>query len=459
MTAYVYPNLPYNTTETAKNTPFIRVSLGDTPDVYILPLRIKNEDGTYTPVNLKSNHRYTLQLNKLGDNILDYNIVIEEWQAGADFNVNLGQEVTTEMFNYLPAFLPYTDGDKKTIMEGEKAYCYLAYNGSTSDTRGTWTFKTASTIAPDGTVDADHSNVKFNILKSLSQGGIGTPVETEDYSVSDIGLGSAPQGYIHTVSISSNYQQPHYSTFWYTVRNPYNSRKSIRVKVEGLIHPSSDPQNLYAFQETLCKMAETNVLTEGAGTYTVADFRGDSYYTQWPERGGAMTSDNVYSSIPDITPLLPPYDVTGAPLDNSTGIDLAAGGFKKFTVDHDNYTIASNGDAEMPCLILQASLKTIMWERKKGDDGTYYIRIVCVNIPSSTVFNSFEAMRSAIRNIENGYDTTYSTYLERHFPEGNYWKYDAGGNKRFSFASGTFGKEITEGTTGYIRTAHAVPAP
>ena len=459
ITAYVYPNLPYNTTETAKNTPFIRVSIGNTPDVYILPLRIKNEDGTYTPVNLKSNHRYTLQLNKLGDNILDYNIVIEEWQAGADFNVNLGKEVTAEQFNYLPILgrVDYNATTNPSIMEGGKVYCYLTKNGSSAT--GTWRFRTAPTIAPGGADDVDRSNAKFNILKSSSQGGIGTPVKPADYSVEDIGLGTAPSHYLHDVSISFNNQKPLYTTTWYTVRNPYNPGKSARVKLEGVIHPSSDILQQYAFKTTLYAMAETNALTEGAGTYTVADFRADSYYTQWPERGAAMASDNVYGKIPDITPLLPPYDVTGAPLDNSTGIDLAAGGFKKFTDNRDNYTIASNGDAEMPCLILESPSGTRMWERKKGDDGTYYIRIVCVDFPYTTIFNSFEAMRSAIRNIENGYETTFPTYLERHFPEGNYWKYDASGNKRFSFASGTFGKEITEGTTGYIRTAHAVPAP
>lgn len=456
MTAYVYPNLPYNTTETAKNTPFIRVSLGDTPDVYILPLRTKNEDGSFTPVNLKSNHRYTLQLNRLGDNFLDYNIVIEDWQAGADFNVNLGQEVTAEQFNYQPVFLSYTEDPtwNQTIMEGEKAYCYLT---SGSSATGTWIFRTAPTLAPNGSDDINFSDIKFNILKSTSQSGIGTPVTPTDYTASEIGLGSAPSYYLHKVSITFNNNKPLYTTTWYTVRNPYNPGKSTRVKLEGVIHPDSDPQ--YAFQEALYAMAETNALTEGVSQYTVADFQADSYYTQWPDKGAAMTTGNVYDNIPDITPLLPPFDVTGTALDNSTGIDLAAGGFKKFTDNRDNYTIASNGDAEMPCLILQAPLSTRMWERKKGDDGTYYIRIVCVDFTYTTIFNSFEAMRSAIRNVENGYDTTWPTYLERHFPEGNYWKYNAGGNKRLSFEPSTFGKEITEGTTGYIRPAHAVPTP
>lgn len=462
LTAYVYPNLPYNTTETAKNTPFIRVSIsGPRPDspttVYILPLRIKNEDGTYTPVNFRSNHRYTLVLNKLGDNILDYNIVIENWQAGADFNVNLGQEVTEEQFNYLPAFLTHTEDPRwnQTIMEGGKAYCYLTLNPSSAD--GTWRFRTEPTLAPGGT--NSYTTNKFNILESSSQGGIGAPVTPADYDVWDIGLSSAPSYYMHNVSISFRYLSPLYNTVWYTVQNPYNSRKSTRVKLEGVVHPRNEIKSEYAFQEALFAMTETNTLTARAGTYTAAEFQGDSYYTHWPEKGAAMTSDNVYGSVPDITPLLPPYDVTGTPLDNSTGINLATVGFKKFTVDRDEYTIASNGDTEMPCLILRSPSGTRMWERKKGDDGTYYIRIVCVDITYTAVFNSFEAMRSAIRNIENGYDTTWPTYLERHFPEGNYWQYNAGGNKRFSFEPGTFGKEITEGTTGYIRPAHAVPNP
>lgn len=448
-TCYVYPNLPYNTTETAKNTPFIRVKIGDTPDTYILPLRTKNEDGTFTPVNLKSNHRYTLQLNKLGDNILDYNIVIEEWQAGADFNVNLGQEVTAEQFNYQPVFLSYTEDPtwNQTIMEDEKAYCYLT---SGSSATGTWIFRTAPTMAPDGGDD-----IKFNILKSSSQSGIGTPVTPTDYTTSEIGLGSAPSYYLHKVSITFNNNKPLYTTTWYTVRNPYNPGKSTRVKLEGVIHPDSDPQ--YAFEETLFAMAETNALTEGVGQYTVADFQADSYYTQWPDKGAAMTTGNVYDNIPDITPLLPPFDVTGTALDNSTGIDLAAGGFKKFTDNGIDYTIASNGDAETPCLILQTDLGMRMWERIKGDDGAYYIRILSV-LPRYETFNSFEAMRSMIRNVENGHNSNYR-YIVRYFPEGNYWKYNAGGNKRFSFASGTFGKLITDGTTGYIRTAHAVPAP
>ena len=453
-TCYVYPNLPYNTTETEKNTPFIRVKIGDTPDTYILPLRIKNEDGTFTPVNLKSNHRYTLQLNKLGDNVLDYNIVIEEWQAGADFNVNLGQEVTEKQFNYQPAFLSYTEDPRwnQTIMEGEKAYCYLT---GLPPITGLWRFRTAPTLytAPDGSYD----DARFNILKSSSQGGIGTPVKAADYTLSEIGLGSDPSYFLHNVSFSSPLSStPQYSTYWYTVRNPFNPGKSTRVKVEYVLHPTSD-QDKWAFEETLFAMAETNVLTAGAGMYTVADFQADFYYTQWPKKGGAITTLDAYGNIPDITPLLPPFDVTGTALDNSTGINLAVGGFKKFTNNGINYTIASNGDAETPFLILQTDLGMRMWERIKGDDGAYYIRILSIPHPYET-FSIFEAMRSMIRNIENGHDSTYS-YIVRYFPEGNYWKYNAGGNKRLSFEPSTFGKEITEGTTGYIRPAHAVPTP
>lgn len=455
ITAYVYPNLPYNTTETAKNTPFIRVSIGDTPDTYILPLRTKNEDGSYTPVNLKSNHRYTLQLNKLGDNVLDYNIVIEDWQAGADFNVNLGQEVTAAMFNYTPAFssiMDYNATNNQVITDAGKGKAYYYLTASTTPGENAtvkWGFITDNTLYP--TSESCNTN-KLNILKSSTPDQLGQQL-SPDYATGRMADNKA--GHLLTLTAATN-NTPQYSTCWYTLQNPFNTSKSLRLKAEQVIHPTSE-QDKWAFEETLFAMAETNALTEGAGTYTVADFQADSYYTQWPDKGAAMTTSNVYSSIPDITPLLPPFDVTGTALDNSTGIDLAAGGFKKFTDNGIDYTIASNGDAETPCLILQTDLGMRMWERIKGDDGAYYIRILSV-LPRYETFNSFEAMRSMIRNVENGHDSTYG-YIVRYFPEGNYWKYNAGGNKRFSFASGTFGKLITDGTTGYIRLAHAVPTP
>lgn len=455
ITCYVYPNLPYNTTETAKNTPFIRVSIGDIPDTYILPLRTKNEDGSYTPVNLKSNHRYTLQLNKLGDNVLDYNIVIEDWQAGADFNVNLGQEVTAAMFNYTPAFssiMDYNATNNQVITDAGKGKAYYYLTASTTPGENAtvkWGFITDNTLYP--TSESCNTN-KLNILKSSTPDQLGQQL-SPDYATGRMADNKA--GHLLTLTAATN-NTPQYSTCWYTLQNPFNTSKSLRLKAEQVIHPTSE-QDKWAFEETLFAMAETNALTEGAGTYTVADFQANSYYTQWPDKGAAMTTSNVYSSIPDITPLLPPFDVTGTALDNSTGIDLAAGGFKKFTDNGIDYTIASNGDAETPCLILQTDLGMRMWERIKGDDGAYYIRILSV-LPRYETFNSFEAMRSMIRNVENGHDSTYG-YIVRYFPEGNYWKYNAGGNKRFSFASGTFGKLITDGTTGYIRLAHAVPTP
>lgn len=452
ITAYVYPNLPYNTSETAKNTPFIRVSIGDTPDIYILPLRTKNEDGNHTPVNLKSNHRYTLVFNRLGDNFLDYNIVIEDWQAGADFNVNLGQDVTEKQFNYQPAFLSYTEnpGWNQTIMEGEKAYCYLTGNSTIT---GIWRFRTAPTlyIASDGSYD----DARFNILKSSSQGGIGTPVKADDYTLDEIGLGSDPSYFIHNVSFSSPLSStPQYSTYWYTVRNPFNPGKSTRAKVEYVLHPTSE-QDKWAFEEALFAMAETNALMDYNDDQTIADFQADFYYTKWPEKGVPFVSNKVQeNATANPEPLLPPFDVTGTALDNSTGIDLAAGGFKKFTDNGIDYTIASNGNAKTPCLILQTDVGMRMWERIKGDDGINYIRILSVPSLHDT-FSSFEAMRSAIRNIENGHDSTYG-YIVRYFPEENYWQYNAVGNKRFSFASGTFGKLITEGSVGYIRSSHAI---
>ena len=453
ITCYVYPNLPYNTTETEKNTPFIRVKIGDIPETYILPLRTKSEDGSYTPVNLKSNHRYTLQLNKLGDNVLDYNIVIEDWQAGADFNVNLGQEVTAAMFNYTPAFssiMDYNATVNQVIMEGKgKAYYYPNTSGGGTELK--WGFLTDNTLYP---TYESHTTNKLNILTSSSPGQLGEQI-FPDY-VTGAMAGGTETG--HSLDFSTNYSHiPQYATCWYTLQNPFNTSKSLRLKAEQIVHPSAENTAKWAFEETLFATTETNAVAEGTGTYTVADFQADSYYTQWPDKGAAMTTDNVYGNIPDITLLLPSYDVTGTPLNTTTGIDLAAEGFKTFkAADGTTCTIASNGNAETPCLILQADLMRRMWERIKGDDGTYYIRILSVPYQRNT-FSSFETMRSEIRNIENGH-TNYE-YIVRYFPEGNYWKYNAGGNKRFSFASGTFGKEITEGATGYIRPAHAVPTP
>lgn len=458
LTAYVYPNLPYNTTETAKNTPFFRVSIGgENPEspttVYILPLRVKNEDGTYTPVNFRSNHRYTLVFNKLGDHILDYNIVIEEWQAGADFNVNLGQEVTENQFNYLPAFLSHTEdpGWNQTIMEGEKAYSYLNDDLLAA---GTWKFRTAPTLAPGG------GSAQFNILRSASQGGIGTPVKATAYSISEIGLSSAPDGYLHTVAYasSSNFK-PQYFTYWYTVRNPYNPQKSTRAKVEYVLHPSDENEDLYAFEEALFATAETDVLSATSSSLTLVDFQADTYYTHWPEKGAEFVVGDLKSAGNKIETLIPPFDITGTRGDKTTGIDLAAKGFKKFTYNGANYTIASNGNAETPCQILQTITGLRMWERIKGDDGAYYIRILAV--PLTNTFNSFEAMRSAIRNVENGYDR-YHSYIVRHFREGNYWhRYSKTGRYAlYSFKSDTFGKEITDaGSTGYIRFEHEVPNP
>lgn len=483
MTAYVYPNLPYNTAETEKNTPFILVTIGAdaSTTVYTLPLRTKNEDGSYTPVNLKSNHRYTLQLNKLGENFLDYNIVIEEWQAGADFNVNLGDEVTPEKFNYLPA-LTAVNFDAKTnpsIMDGEKVYCYTsvasseksmpkATESATEDKSLKWQFTTENTLGDD---------TKLNILVSKSQDGIGTSADEKDptgTSADKYEISASGGTVTHTVSFTNpSTNSIDLYTRWYTIQNPFNPQKSVRRKVEygfdssqtgGSIKAMAIGKNQWAFEQTLFSMTETNATgkDQSAGKYTTEEYQADFYYTQWPEKGGVLESNDISYELPNVENLFPSYDATGAPLDTGTGIDLGTGGFKTFKdADGNTYTVASNGNAETPCLIQQtnkAGLK--MWERVKGDAGTYYIRILAVPNVSET-FNSFEAMRAEIRNVENGY-SNYG-YIVRYFPEGNYWQYSgvtemlslyaspSANTKLFSFEAATFGKLITDATQGYAR--------
>ena len=478
MTAYVYPNLPYNTTETVKNTPFILVTIGAdaSTTVYTLPLRTKNEDGSYTPVNLKSNHRYTLQLNKLGENFLDYNIVIEEWQAGADFNVNLGDEVTPEKFNYLPALtaVEFEEITNPSIMEGEKVYCYLPTDASTNSIlKATesatenkslkWQFTTANTLGND---------TKLNILVSKSQDGIGTSADKYEISAS-------AETVTHTVSFTNlSKNSIDFYTRWYTIQNPFNPQKSVRRKVEYRFESSPGSsikaiaigKNQWAFEQTLFSMTETNATgkDQSAGKYTTEEYQADFYYTQWPEKGGVWESTNISYELPNVENLFPSYDATGTPLDTGTGIDLGAGGFKTFKgADGNTYTVASNGNAETPCLIQQTNKDGLkMWERVKGDAGTYYIRILAVPNVSET-FNSFEAMRAEIRNVENGY-SNYG-YIVRYFPEGNYWQYSgvtemlslyaspSANTKLFSFEAATFGKLITDATQGYARPRFPAP--
>lgn len=486
MTAYVYPNLPYNTAETEKNTPFILVTIGVNPSttVYTLPLRTKNEDGSYTPVNLKSNHRYTLQLNKLGENFLDYNIVIEEWQAGADFNVNLGDEVTAEKFNYLPALtaVKFNAKTNSSVMEGEKVYCYSSTDAATNSIlKATesandslkWQFTTANTLG---------NETKLNILVSKSQDGIGTSMDEQALtgtSADKYEISASGGTVTHTVSFTNPSRNSiDFYTRWYTIQNPFNPQKSVRRKVEYKFESSPQSsvkaiaigKNQWAFEQTLFSMTETNAAgkDQSAGKYTTEEYQADFYYTQWPEKGLALESNDISYELPNVENLFPSYDATGAPLDTGTGIDLGAGGFKTFKdADGNTYTVASNGNAETPCLIQQTNNDGLkMWERVKGDAGTYYIRILAVPNVSET-FNSFEAMRAEIRNVENGY-SNYG-YIVRYFPEGNYWQYSgvtemlslyaspSANTKLFSFEAATFGKLITDATQGYARPRFPAP--
>lgn len=459
ITRYVYPNIPKELDTDGTYTPSIKVMLKDNSTPYILPLQTKNEDGTYTRIDLQANHRYSLVINKLGDNFVDYNIIVEDWQAGADFSVNLGENITTEQINYMPAITEkVAQGTDNATYINEELNSLLIANEN-ADGQGTdpkWQFYTSATLD------------KINIIECTTPGGIasGTLISTTEKGYTSESITDDPGNpkRKHTQSLSSRLT---YSTRWLALQNPFNITNYSMVKAEYVCNNATSSLGIY-----LAALNETNEyenITRSDMTQTVP-FTPASYYTEWPATGreGYGSSDIKENYLPNkksSTPLLYIIPLANSNLDEGLDMSRLEYGCKKLTIENFSYYLATNGNPEMPCTIVLMTPPPIkgnipellMWERVLGDDGIYYIKITSCCGPrlASLTPTSFEGLRSLIRNIENGKNTDYGL-LTRYFPEGNYWLYDViakdSSYALFSFNYRTFGKKITDAdATGYMR--------
>lgn len=450
ITRYVYPNLPYNTTDNTDYMPFIRVTIEGEATPFILPFQTRNPDTKeVTPVNLKSNNRYTLQFNKLGDNMLDYNIVIAPWVAGEDFTANLGQDVTQTQLDYVPAITagqPWDDTNNSTQMIGDKLYLYY----QTSNPYGcSWKFQTANTLG----------NTPPNILVSSSPASMGTRINPDDISPDNTNPGYTTQTV--TLPFVETNACP-YGTSWYVLQNPYNANKYSRVKVEYRVPNATAFNDMFLMEET--NAAQTSAVTPVA-------FKSSHYNTEWPDQGallGPSDANNLLGypsyTAPDFTKLCPPVDDT-----ELDGVDLSAK-INKTLVDADgnSHYMISSASQDAPCLIRLFSTDDInvtpsyltMWERIKGANG-YYIRMVTVLADKEDRWDdvktkkSFTALRSLVYNVENGNQGGFNC-LTRYLPEGDYWINASG--KAVSIQYQTLGKTTDSGTArAYLRLQHMDP--
>lgn len=479
ITRYVYPNVTKELDATSNYTPFIRVTEKDNATPYILPLQSKNEDGSFTRIDLLANHRYSLVINQLGENFVDYNILVEDWQAGADFNVHLGKDVTAEQINYMPAITEKvaTDANNTTYINKELNSLLIAnQNVDGLGTDPKWQFYTSATLE------------KINIIECTSPGGIagGELISTTEKgykSEADNGSPDNPKRK-HTQTLKSSLT---YSTRWLALQNPYNITNYSMVKAEYSTGAQNKLQGIY-----LAMLNETNEYETGgkAGMQTVP-FTPGSYYAEWPATGRngydldeATTNANQLPATKITTSLL--FQLQLAESDFDQGLDMTSleHGIKKHTLTDTKgtytYYLASNGNSDLPCTIASItydfsnkqqaegravddqdpdplSYELMMWERVQGNDGLYYIKITACCGPDLAGFTptSYEGLRTLIRNIENGKNTEYGI-LTRYFPEGNYWLKDptAKGDSQslFSFDYRSFGKKVTEaGATGFMR--------
>lgn len=450
ITKYVYPNLPYNMTDNTEYMPFIRVTIDGEAKPYILPFQTRNPDTKeVTPVNLKSNNRYTLQFNKLGDNMLDYNIVIAPWVAGEDFTANLGQDVTQAQLDYVPAITAaaaWNNTNNSTQMIGDKLYLYY----QTSNPYGcSWEFQTANTLG----------NTPPNILVSSSPASMGTRINPDDISPDNTDPGYTIQTVI--LPFVETNACP-YGTSWYVLQNPYNANKYSRVKVEYRVPNVTTFDDMFLMEET--NVAET-------GRITPVAFKSSHYNTEWPDQGallGPSDANNLLTNpsnhVSDFTKLCPPVADT-----ETDSVDLSAK-INKTLVDADgnSHYMISNASQDAPCLIRLFSTDDInvtpsyltMWERIKGANG-YYIRMVMVLADKEDRWDdvktkkSFAALRSLVYNVENGNQGGFNC-LTRYLPEGDYWINASG--KTISIQYQTLGKITDSGTTsGYLRLQHTDP--
>ncbi|MFV0582686.1 MAG: hypothetical protein ACK5N4_11635 [Parabacteroides gordonii] len=475
ITRYVYPNVPKELDAAGTYIPFITVRMKDMTS-YILPLQSKNEDGSFTRIDLQANHRYSLVINKLGENFVDYNIIIEDWQAGADFSVHLGEDVTSEQINYMPAITEKVayGAENATFINKELNSLLIANeNADGNKTDPKWQFYTSATLE------------KINIIECTSPGGIasGKLISTTDnghYSSAKEGDPDNPKRK-HTQTLSSRLT---YSTRWLALQNPYNITNYSMVKAEYAVNDGVPGMCLAMLNET------NEYETTDAETLTVP-FTPGSYYTEWPATGRegydsdkATTNANRLPAKQITTTLLFLAQLTESTPDQGLDMTSLEHGIKKHTLTDTKgtytYYLASNGNSDLPCTIASITYdftnkqqaegravddsnpdpiyyELMMWERVLGNDGQYYIKITACCGPDLAGFTptSYEGLRTLIRNIENGKNTAYGS-LTRYFPEGNYWLKDPAMSDDsqclFSFDYRTFGKKVTEaGATGYIR--------
>lgn len=481
ITRYVYPNVPKELDADGTYTPFITVKLQSDMTNYILPLQSKNEDGSFTRIDLQANHRYSLVINQLGENFVDYNILVEDWQAGADFSVHLGENVTAEQINYMPAItekVAYEQETNATFINKELNSLLIAnenVDGNKTDPK--WQFYTSATLE------------KINIIECTSPGGIagGELISTTENDYKSEANNDSPDNpkRKHTQTLSSRLT---YSTRWLALQNPYNITNYSMVKAEYAVNDGVPGMCLAMLNET------NEYETVDPETLTVP-FTPGSYYTEWPSTGrngynsGEATTNASRLPIKQITTtLLFLAQLTESTTDQGLDMTSLEHRIQKHTLTDTKgtytYYLASNGNSDLPCTIASitydfrkqqqtTSLTTkvsegentktllyelMMWERVQGNDGLYYIKITACCGPDLAGFTptSYEGLRSLVRNIENGKNKTYGS-LTRYFPEGNYWLIDPTAKEGdtpglFSFDYRTFGKKVTEAdATGFMR--------
>lgn len=279
---YVYPNeIPAANGTDKPYAPYFRVTIEGT--TYRIPFQTRNaKTGAMDAVDLIANHRYTLLINSVGDDYIDYNIIVSDWTAGDEINIDMGKDATAEQLAWTPAIASVEAAGQDAVWQfthqkatlvfdqlltseeelGEKNnWKKIAFKSNRADDMNIWLLTEKGTFQA---IDKERTVNAINLNSQKISTMLRMPVMWEYSRESDVQQCSmAPLTSLIDNIVWSG---------WLGLQNPYNTALISYGKFEEYDRASARNMlgtDLTAPMETLLRMAEVN-LTD-ASTFASCD--------------------------------------------------------------------------------------------------------------------------------------------------------------------------------------------
>lgn len=195
------------------------------------------------PIEVKSNHRYTIKLRRTADNYIDANIVVEDWKVGEEIEVD-----------------PNEGDDETPTLSNVSNYEYATWEGT-----GKVVCMVSDNYSLNSVNPAVYPWLRFDTNQMMS---MGLRMYYKDQEVNYPGPLFDPNMKVYTSTESDNgtvhhelmVTQPTVSTQWLKVQNNFKPELNHVVKVET---GNMEATGINAKTPALIAFAETNVDASG----------------------------------------------------------------------------------------------------------------------------------------------------------------------------------------------------